>query len=726
LGIDADTAIGAVEKTRGGDAPTPDLSACDSEPIQFSGAIQPHGLLLIADAASLRVVAGAGDIEARLSQNWIGEGLGDLLAQSISVPFAEAKAVTGTSAALVPVPGRHETFDAVLQLSGEYVLVALEPRSDVQAPAIATLFRLDAIGTSFERAANLTALCERAAVAFREMTGFDRVMVYRFLDDGAGAVLAEDRDPSLPSFLHHHFPASDIPKQARALYVRNRVRVIPDIHYTPAPIRPADAGLSGIDLSDVSLRSVSPIHIQYLKNMEVGASASISIVKDGLLWGLIACHNGTPRQIGQDMRSACQTLAGGLARQIRAKEEAAAYRERIRLRAAEERLIALLDRQDPFTGWFEDHGEDFYRLLDADGFAAVSGQDIVTAGLCPTSGEISTLVQWLEPTLAAEPFVTAELGIQYAPAWSYRAVASGLLALTLPSESGVTLLWFRAEEAEVVEWAGNPHKAADTVGGRLTPRNSFDVWREQVSGRARRWTTGEVEAAQRLRRTLTELRQGQRLRELNRQLGVSIAEKEALIAEKDHLLREVNHRVQNSLQLVQAFLGLQARAAESAEVSDQLAEAQRRLSAVALVHRRLYQADQLETVDLARYIEELVGDMTGVVGQEWQECIRLNLDPVLVSADRAVHVGLIATELVINANKYAYDGRPGPLTIAIEEHRDKFRLIVADEGAWKEQARIGFGTRMMNAMVQSLGGTIEQFDNEPGLRVIVTAPIDRN
>jgi light-regulated signal transduction histidine kinase (bacteriophytochrome) len=425
------------------------------------------------------------------------------------------------------------------------------------------------------------------------------------------------------------------------------------------------------------------------------------------------------------MRVACQALAGGLARQIRAKEDAAAYRERIRLRAAEERLVALLDRHKRFASWFEDQGEDFLRLLDADGFAAVNGQDIVIAGVCPTPGEISALVQWLEPTLGAEPFVTAELGVQHPPAWAYRSAASGLLAMRLPSETGVILLWFRVEQAEIVEWAGNPHKAVDTVGGALTPRNSFEVWREAVSGRSRRWTMGEVEAAQRLRLTLTELRQGQRLRELNRQLGISVAEKEVLIAEKDHLLREVNHRVQNSLQLVQAFLGLQARSAENAEVSNQLDEAQRRLSAVALVHRRLYQADQLETVDLARYIEELVGDMTGVVGREWQQSIRLNLDPVLISADRAVHVGLIATELVINANKYAYAGRPGPLTIAIEEHRDKFRLIVADEGAWKAQTRIGFGTRMMNAMVQSLGGTIEHVDNQPGLRVIVTASVDR-
>jgi len=725
LGIDADTAGAAALQLREFEEPALDLTACDREPIHLSGAIQPHGLLLIADAASMRVVAGAGAIEDRLSPDWLGCPLTELVAQAVDVPLAQAHALSGTTASLATVPGLSETFDASLHLSGAHVLVELEPRPDIPSSPIAILSRLDAMGTAFERAPDLAALCERAALAFRELTGFDRVMVYRFLDDGAGMVLAEDRDPALPSFLNHHFPASDIPRQARALYVRNRVRVIPDVYYAPAPIRPAEAGRGGIDLTDASLRSVSPIHVQYLQNMDVGASASISIVKDGVLWGLIACHNRTPRRISHEARMACQALAGGLARQVRAKEEAAAYRERIRLRSAEEALVSRLDRQNPFADWFAEQGEDFYRLLDADGFAAVRGREVVTAGLCPSPEQIIVLAQWLDGTLSVEPFVTSELGSLYTPAQAFRASASGLLALTLASESGLTLLWFRAEQAQTVEWAGNPHKPASAPGGQLTPRNSFEAWREEVGGRSRRWTAGEVDAAQRLRRTLTELRQGQRLRELNRQLGVSVAEKEALIAEKDHLLREVNHRVQNSLQLVQAFLSLQAHSTDNEAVAADLGEAQRRLSAVAHVHRRLYQADQLETIDLGRYVEDLLADMVASSGPEWEKAVRLDLAPVLISADRAIHVGLILTELVINANKYAYDGKPGPLAIAIEEHRDKFRLIVADQGGGKVRSRVGFGTRMMDAMVQRLGGTIEQLDNAPGLRVIMTAPVGR-
>jgi two-component sensor histidine kinase len=199
-----------------------------------------------------------------------------------------------------------------------------------------------------------------------------------------------------------------------------------------------------------------------------------------------------------------------------------------------------------------------------------------------------------------------------------------------------------------------------------------------------------------------------------------VAEKEALVAEKDHLLREVNHRVQNSLQLVQAFLALQARE-EPPEVAKHLAEAQRRLSAVALVHRRLYQSDRVDIVDLARYLDDLIGEMRQSMGGEWEGAITADLAPIPISADRAVNIGLVLTELVINAQKYAYGGQPGPIAISLEPYRNQFRLIVADQGMGQQREREGFGTRMIGALVERLGGTVERVDNRPGLRVILTA-----
>lgn len=708
------------------DAPL-DLTLCDREPIHIPGAIQPHGLLLIADAGTLAVIGGAGDIEGRLAPIWLGQPIGALLAQDIAAVLALAATAPGIAVPLAIVAGRDEAFDATLHRSDDRLLIELEPAPPAATPAVAVLARLDAAGAAFERAADLIGLCERAAAIFREITGFERVMIYRFLDDGAGKVLAEDRAPGLHSYLNHHFPASDIPHQARALYVRNRVRTIPDARYDPAPIRPAAAGLADIDLSDVAVRSVSPIHLRYLANMGVVASASISIVRDGVLWGLVTCHDRAPRRMSQETRATCRVIAGVLSRQITAKEHAETYRERIRLRGAEDGILVQLDRAADADGGLRALAEELRAMLSADGFATVRGSEIVTAGRCPAGPELIALARWTAPRATAEPFFTAALAERFAPAADYGDRASGMLALTLtPSaEASTLLMWFRAEERETVEWAGNPHKdIALDPAAQLIPRTSFDAWCEAVRGHARPWTLGEVEAAGRLRRALLEARRNRRLRELNRELSETVADREALIAQKDHLLREVNHRVQNSLQLVQAFLTLQARQEEDPALAAHLAEATRRLSAVALVHRRLYQADQVDTIDLARYLDELCGEMRGSMDPEWGRSITLDLAPMLITADRAINIGLILTELVINANKYAYGGAPGPIAITLDQHRNTFRLIVADHGGGIVRAREGFGTRMMTAMVQRLGGTIEQQDNQPGLRVIVAAPIE--
>ncbi|MEG8057548.1 histidine kinase dimerization/phosphoacceptor domain -containing protein [Sphingomonas sp. 22L2VL55-3] len=699
-----------------------DLNACDREPIHIPGAIQPHGLLLVADAASLTVVAGAGDLETRLTPDWLGSDLSALLAQDIDATLTANDTVAGVALAGLPVAGLTERFDVTLHRTADHVLVELEPVEAEPVTAAGMLGRLNAMAMTFERASNLQALCERAATAFRQLTGFDRVMVYRFLDDEAGRVMAEDKATGLGTFLNHHFPASDIPKQARALYVRNRTRTIPMIDYAPAVLRPT--GFETLDLSDVALRSVSPIHLRYLANMGVAASASISIVKDGLLWGLIACHHGTPKGLTPDIRAASATLASGLARQISREgrggdvpRTAAAARgggcghpqARDRTGAAQHRRRAA--RRSP-----ADARRRRLRLCrghDRRHRRAVSrqGRHSRSRRMGPHEGVI-------------EPFTTHELSALLPRAEAYRAQASGLLALPLVDE-GAVLLWFRAEQIEEVEWAGNPHKAVSVdPNAVLTPRASFESWTQAVSGRSRRWTREEIEAAHRLRRAFHDAHINQRLRLLNADLQRTLADKDALIAQKDVLMKEVNHRVQNSLQLVAAFLSLQAKSSDDAKVKEHLAEAQARLAAVALVHRRLYRDDQVESVDLSRYIEELTGDMQTSLGEDWAAQMTLDLAPVLVATDRAVNIGLVLTELVINASKYAYRGDAGPIHIILEQHRNRLRLIVADQGVGKSGTRIGFGSRMMNAIVAGLSGTIEQDDNMPGLRVILTAPVD--
>ncbi|MBD8618466.1 GAF domain-containing protein [Sphingomonas sp. CFBP 13728] len=696
------------------------IDACDREPIHIPGSIQPHGLLLVASLPDLTIVAGAGDIETSLARDWLGRPLGELLRQAVTDKL-DARP-TGSTVALNDVQGIAQTFVAIAHRSLGKLIVELEPAPASMPSSIDVLSAMEEAAATFEQAFGLRELCERAARAFRNLTGFDRVMVYRFLDDDAGVVVAEDRDPAANSFLNQHFPASDIPSQARALYVRNRVRIIPDAGYEPAPIRPQAA--ASLDLSDVGLRSVSPIHLQYLKNMGVTASASISIVRDGRLWGLIACHHPTTRFLPLHVRMACRALAGSLSRQIRAKEDAELYRERIRLRSAEDAVVLRLGSDISLAGFFATAGDDMCRMLGADSFAAVRGGELYVAGRSPRHADVLAVAAYVGERARTLPFSTDRLSEQLPDAVAYQDLASGVLAVTMSTDEPTILIWFRAEQIEVVNWAGNPHKdvPADPAA-TLSPRASFESWSEAVRGRSAPWTLFEIEAASRLRRTMFEARQNRRLFEVNRELTATIADNESLLLQKDYLIKEVHHRVQNSLQLVSAFLGLQGKAVGDEVLTAHLAEAQRRLSAVAMVHRRLHSDEHLQAIDLARYIGDLCAEIKSSMDRSWGDAIQLDLAPVLISTERAVNVGLILTELVINANKYAYAGGSGPITIELEQHRNRFRLVVSDRGAGKTGTGAGFGSRMLSSMVKRLAGTIEETDNDPGLRVTVTAPI---
>ncbi|MEH3123907.1 MAG: GAF domain-containing protein [Sphingomonas phyllosphaerae] len=691
------------------------LTPCDREPIHLSGAVQPHGIMLVADPRTLQVVAGAGAIEAVLSADWLGADLSALLDQDVAA-LRDAAPGPGGTVLGATVAGH----DVALHRAGPWLIAELEPTEAQPGTVAATLGWLDAIAAGFERAGTRRMLADRAAVAFRALTGFDRVMIYRFLDDDAGCVIAEDRDPALPSFLHHHFPASDIPRQARALYVRNRTRVIPDVGYAPAPLRPA--GFEQVDLSDVAIRSVSPVHVEYLRNMGVQASASISIVKDGLLWGLVACHNMTPQLMPRSIRAAAAAMASALARQILAKEEAEAYRVRLALRSEEDALRPLLQQSDPFRILGE-RADELRKMLDADGVALVRDRTVTVSGVAPDDADVLELLRFAALREDGPVFATRELAAEWPGAAAFGPI-TGVLALRLDDRH--TLMWLRVEQIEEIEWAGNPHKAVPhDPDATLHPRASFESWHETVRGRTRRWTLEQIEGANRLRRLFREARASNELRRLNQELERTGAEKDGLLAQKDLLMREVDHRVQNSLQLVSSFLAIQARDAGPGVVADQLREARSRLSAVALVHRRLYRDDQIETIDLSRYLGELIDDLKQSLGEEWSRHMMLSIAPVLIPTDRAVNIGLIAAELVINATKYAYPGQSGgPIEITLEQHRNRLRLIVADQGVGKQGDGEGFGSRMMRAVIQRIDGEMDYLDNEPGLRAVLTAPIE--
>jgi chemotaxis family two-component system sensor kinase Cph1 len=702
------------------------VSDCDREPIHIPGSIQPHGVMLVVESTSAIVRYVAGDIEKMLG---VAAVVDKPLAGIVGHENAErATRVTKTAikrAFVGTIEKADNTgIDITAHISGGYLIVELEPKVVPEKTSAELLGALESASGAIDQAMTLDSICHVAAIEFRKLTGYDRVMVYRFLDEGAGTVLAEDRRPELRSFMNHHFPGSDIPQQARALYVRNLLRVIPNVNYVAAALQPQWRGTEALDMSDSVLRSVSPIHLQYLRNMGVAASASVSIVKDGVLWGLIACHNETSRAIPYDVRAACRTLASNLGRQIKTREETDAYRERLRLRGSEDETMALLSRHGALEEEIEHHLEELSRLLSADGFAVMRGDTISLTGSCPPEDDVRKIAGWLIGKSAEAIFSSNQFASVYPAAKLIEDVAAGVLALLLSVEERWLLIWFRAEEIQVVNWAGNPHKDVDLKPGEtLNPRTSFEAWQETVRGRARRWTLAELEAATRIRQDLVEVRQNHRLKEVNRQLTETVAEKNLLLDQKQFLIGEVNHRVQNSLQLVSSFLSFQARESGDSEFTAAVDEARRRIMAVSMLHRSLYRGTEIGVADAGRYVEELCENLIASIGENWKPFFSLRLGPVMLAIDRMIPLGLVVTELVININKYAYAGAAGPIEIALTEHAGRFRLVVADKGQGRTSGRRGFGTRMMTALVTQLGGELEFEDNQPGLRVVFSAPV---
>lgn len=697
------------------------LTNCDLEPIHIPGSIQPFGVMLIARPESGEIVGYAG--VANVSNALLGQHLADVigLAGEEIVPLLPRAGLR----VLGDVTFAGTLYDAIAYLSGQHVVIELTEKMGQAYLNASFLAQLDTLENKLERSTTLGELSQEAARIFQDLTGYSRVMIYRFIDDDAGVVLGESILDASPSFMHHHFPATDIPRQARALYVRNKVRVIADVHYQPAPIVSASSDLKSLDLSDSTLRSVSPVHIQYLKNMGVAASASMSIVMDGVLWGLVACHHHEPRPLSLNTRLAAQTMATSLARLVQSREENELYRERVRLRSHEDSVLGRLGDNAGLDEFFANSGMELTRLLQADGFAAVQGGEVFRAGHCPAEKDIKAVADHVRISALARPVATRNLSADFKPAEAFRDIASGLLAVTMSTEVPTILMWFRAEQLQTVKWAGNPHKdVAHSPGAVLTPRASFEEWSEKVSGRSRDWTHAEVESASRIVKLMLHARNNNRIRQLNRELTTTLKENENLLRQKDFLMREVNHRVQNSLALVGAFLKMQGRSA-SPETREELDQAQKRLLAVSLAHRRLYQDDSVEIIDLSRYLDELLRELVQTVDHGWEDQLTLDLVPLLISTDRAVTVGLIINELLTNVTKYAYDGAVGPAVIRLEQHRDTLRLVVQDRGKGINGtvSGTGFGTKMLNTLVQGLDGTLTYEDNMPGLRAIVTAPI---
>ena len=734
-----------------------DAQLCEREPIHLPGAVQPHAAMLALGLDDLTGRACSDNIADVLGQEpaaALGAAAEDLLPAALVA--ALRRALTDGSLADPAVPLRRtlrlgpgdkphaltaHVHDGRLILEFELLPDRPEDFAAASALQVADAVRLLRAAPDLARAA---ALC---ADEIRRMTGFERVLVYRFDPDWNGEAIAESRVADWDdSLLGLRFPASDIPAQARALYTRAPARFVVDRDAVPAAILAGqEARNSALDLSFAHARALSPVHLEYQRNLGVNGSMSVSILLEGALWGLVIGHHRRPHYVTPDTRALATLLTEGFALRLHELASVEAWREQGTALAVQNTLLERLAGAEDFVAALTPPGDGAKSLLDlfdATGAAVVSADRVAPLGTTPPDAELARLAAWLRTAVPAgeRVFVTDDLSGHYPPALEWREIASGLLAGFVDAERRHLLLWLRPEVAATVVWGGDPRKPviAAPAKGIVLPRRSFERWIEEQRGHARPWAPWQTGAARALAAAIegVVIRQGRKIAELSAK-GEELAR--ALEA-KDILVREIDHRVKNSLQIVAGVMLMQARGVSDPAARAAFEGTYARVMSVARVHDTLHLAEDVESVDLGRTLGRLCQDLEeGMAGA--QRRLEITAEPALMVPSRvAVVLALIATELITNALKYAYaPGEEGLIEVSLRARSGaadgregagiEMRVCDAGQGlptGW-DAARApagggGLGMRMIRAMLDRIGAEMDvQGDSGAGTCFTVRA-----
>lgn len=673
------------------------LNELERQAIHTSSLIQPHGMILVLEEPSLKIVQATTNCHYAFgidATEIIGKTLEELF-DPFQVDIIQKGVAQENLDFINPTKmwvrkngGEYGIFDGVFHRNKDGILILeLEPAESQESIPFLSFYHLaKASINQLQDSASLKDFCQIIVQEVRKVTGFDRVMLYRFDEDDHGAVIAEEKLEHLEPYLNLHFPASDIPKPARKLFSSNWIRLIPDAYAVPVELYPAKHPQSDrpVDLTLSILRSPYPCHLEYLHNMGVGASLTISLIENGKLWGLIACHHLTPKYVPYELRKACEFLGRVIFSEISNREESEDYDYRMKLAQMRSQLIDNMTQGESLV---EGLVRDESSLLD---IAAASGAAIclngawTLVGETPEESELNFLVQWLYKNINEEVFCTDSLAEIYPEADSYKNVASGLVAMAISRRNYV--LWFRPEVIQTVNWGGDPNNAYQTIndddGLRLSPRKSFELWKEEVRLTSLPWRQVEINGVKELRRVIVNivLRQADELALLAQDLERSNSELKRFAYVASHDLQEPLNHVSNYVQLLEMRYGdrLDEDAKDFIGFAVEGVSLMQTLIDDVLVYSKVDSQDsEFKITDSGVALEKALTNLQRRIRDSNAEIIVADSLPIL-KADTTQLMQLFQN-LIVNAIKFRSTAPP-KVEIGVERLEDEWLFSVKDNG----------------------------------------------
>ncbi|WP_029033588.1 ATP-binding protein [Salinimicrobium terrae] len=663
------------------------LDNCAREPIHIIGKTQAHGVLVACDPQTLKITQMGENVAEYFGltfEELFGNDLSYLLGEEQVKQLVEMLSFNETA---IPqdILINDKNFLMQVHHSGPNLVLDFEPYQGGQS---SNFFQkqLTQILNQFQAAKSVDQLCKAATILSKKMFGYNRVMIYEFDEEWNGKVIAESREEEMGSWLGLHYPATDIPAQSRQLFLKHRVRIITDVNYTPVPIIPELSPLTKepLDISRSGLRAVSPIHIEYLKNMGVGASLTAAIIVKGKLWGLIACHHSTAKHLDFYQRESCRFLAQMFSTELSLQENSALISQGKLSESIRKQLVVQMNNENDVVTALSKGNVKFTQLFPCGGGAIFIKDRWALNGNTPEKTQLERLLNFIKEH-PKSLFLTRNLSAVFPEAKAYKETASGVLCLKIADYKYI--FWFKPEEIQEVNWGGNPKDKAfyNEKEQRLSPRQSFEKWSEKLTGISEAWQETDKEIARALRENISYVmlaQQQEEIEALNFKLIEANKELKIFSYGLSHDLRAPVRGMEGILEILDEDhrTELSEEGQKLLQMSRDLNEKMNNLIDNILEYSRLNHSDSLEvkSIDTSEVIEEAL-KFVNVQGSYPKTTVKIQSQLPEMRGERRMLFQLWSN-LLNNAIKYSSEEENPLVEVGTEKIKGHLVFYVRDNG----------------------------------------------